>query len=96
MSSRTMGQVYCTKWHNSLQTKYTLYIEGVHAPLRHTTYMEGVQKHLLKPLTVFVEHRMHGIKTEFKVFILHIYRVASHLVTQLPKLPTDQASKSSC
>ena len=34
MSGRMMGQVYCTKWHNSLQTEYTLYIQGAHAPLR--------------------------------------------------------------
>ena len=27
-----LGQVYCTKWHNSLQTKYT-YIQGAHTPL---------------------------------------------------------------
>ena len=33
MSGRTMGQVYCTKWHNSLWAKYTLYIQGAHAPL---------------------------------------------------------------
>ena len=26
-------QVYCTKWHNSLNTKYTLY-QGAHAPFR--------------------------------------------------------------
>ena len=32
VSSRTMGQVYCTKWHISLSTKYT-YIQGAHAPL---------------------------------------------------------------
>ena len=34
MSGRTMGQVYCTKWHNSLYTQYNLYIQGTHAPLR--------------------------------------------------------------
>ena len=34
MSGGTMGQVYYTKWHNSLQTKYTLYTQGAHAPLR--------------------------------------------------------------
>ena len=33
MSGRTMGQVQCTKWHNSLQTKYTC-IQGTHDPLR--------------------------------------------------------------
>ena len=52
-----------------------------------TTYMKGVEKNLLKPLNIFVEHRMHGMKSEFYIFILCI--VASHLVAQLPKLPID-------
>ena len=33
MNGMMMGQVYCTKRHNSLQTKYILYIQGAHAPL---------------------------------------------------------------
>ena len=37
-----MGQVYYTKWHNSLSTKYT-YIQGAHAPLcPHKTHRDKV------------------------------------------------------
>ena len=55
MAGRMMGQAYCSKWYNTLQTKYT-YIQGAYMPLSaharptKTWYVAAEQVGLCTPL----------------------------------------------